>query len=80
MQMYKWRSFTLRNFSYGLIIVQAPSVSKARRKALAHFDEVLKLHWDWGDSEYLAEQRESFINDLADEPEEIEILCLFGSQ
>jgi len=80
MTLFYWRSKTLENYALGHIIVEAPGEPEARRKAMNHFDDVLKTHWDW-DSEYLAEKRESFRADLErEDPREIEVLCIWGSE
>jgi hypothetical protein len=73
--MYKWNSEFLRDFSQGIIVVVAESVEEARRKVLAEFDK----NRDTSSCEYESERLE-LIEDLKDEPKELEVLFIKGSQ
>lgn len=81
MPLYKWWSEALRQHCQGIIIVQAASVPRARKVALAQVEATIREEWPWLYDEAFAERspdREGydkkvsqFLKDLEAEPEDV---------
>jgi hypothetical protein len=85
MTVYHWKSvdFLLR-YSTGDIIVEAPGLPEARRKAVAHLERIITTGEDfwWFDDEERAEQVARLRQELenTDPEEDVEVIFVWGSE
>lgn len=87
MNLYVWNSLYLKAYASGTIVVIAPSVEEARRKARINFEADIRERHEWlfldpndpDEQEMIEEHRAKFENDIASEPETTEVLFIGGS-
>ena len=78
MKMFVWKSQALANYGPGLIIAVAETKEAAIEKAWEGIEKHLSDYFDWADSGYLNEKRESFQKDLDKSPQILDTLLVTG--
>lgn len=92
MNVYRWSSKALKNYTRGHIVAMGVDVEQARATARKHFDKFARSRWDWLYSKYpdvpldeedraeLADNLAQLELDILQEPEECDVFFIHGGE